>query len=640
MARTIRPLGAAVLGLTIIASAMSAYTISAFAAGGSAEYRIRIENGIHYLPDSETSGGKIILFCMNNKSNWPHEIPGSITESQVPSYVDGYLTPADFESNEKYLECMNRLSAILYAGYPHNAAGLYQIRESGYTMTEADFNELLKVPARLRSDFSSSLGDATFSYADYTNGNTANLNRLKQFLIDLGYLFPSGKTASGLSYSDITAMPFYKAAYCMYSANSEQTPIEVFNAIYGGVYYVTEEQAYNATQNAVWKLLASCGIEDNDLTDISSTPLGEILLEASKHISPLTAEPQESEVKIQAVGNDYTLSYNPDDGKWYSDIFLISENKTYKGKYVFSSLPAGVSVITQHGGDYVRPGERFSFVSDHKLESAETVGITSSLNWIGALLQYSPVKTSSGEDVIVNGKKFQHMAGAQVYSKTLSLGVTLTNDETTLKISKKVVGGSGSGGSGGDQSFRFRLELTNRPIDGKYGDLTFHSGIAEFTLKDGESVTASYLPQGTKYKVTETPYDDYTITSTNASGTLAPGASAQVEFVNTRKGSSGGGTTDPGEPGNPTDPGDPDNPGDPSDPGTPTDPTDPGSSDSGNTDNNTGNMSGGSNGAESSVSSGPQTGDASMLNWYIGAAVLSIGGIAAASIRRRRRRAR
>lgn len=528
-ARRGRFLGAVLIIITITSAIMYVCSSRALAAGGTSYYRIINDNGIHYLPDEGAPDGRLVLFCMNNRRNWPHSIPGHITDEQVPSYVDGYLTAADFDSEAEYREFMKRLSAILYAGYPHNAAGLYQIREGGYTMTEADFDVLLTVPNRLRSDFSSSLGDATFSYSDYTNGNTASLSRLQNFLVEVGGLFPDGRTASGLSYSDITAMPFYKAAFCMYSASAEQTPLEVFSAMYGGLYYLTREQAYNATQNAVWKLLASYGIEDNNLTDISSTPFGEILLEASKHISPLAAEPSASEVRIQADGNDYTLRYYAGDGRWYSRAMRISEDASYNGKYYFSSLPAGISVITECGRDYVRPGELFIFSSNHRLETDETIGITSSIKWLSEVKQYSPALTEAGEEATADGRKFQHMAGAEVYAKSLSFSITLSGDPS-----------------------------------------------------------------------------------------------------------------DPSDPSGPGDPSDPDDPGDPSDPGDPGDPSDPGdsgspggssgsgSSDSGATDGSTGSNHGGTADGASDSGRGPETGDSSLIDWYIGAAALSIGGLAAA----------
>lgn len=416
--------------LVFVVAMISGSSISAFAEGTNTEYQIKFQDGIHYLPDADASDGKIILYCLNNKSNWPHSIPGNITEEQVPFYIDGYLTADDFSSEEEYWECMNRLSAILYAGYPHNALRLYQIRSEGYVLTEDDFNRLLVVPNNLRADFASSLGDTIFTYADYTDNNTDNLNKLHRFLVDLGELFPDGRTESGLSYGDITAMPFYKAAFCMDSADEKQTPLQVFGAMYGGIYYVTEEQACNATQNAVWKLMYSYGVADNDMHDISSTPLGEILLEVSKTAEILKVEPEEKEVQIHSVSDDYTFTYNPEDKLWYSDEFRISENSSYNGEYVFRNLPSGITVITEHGENYVHEGEMFYFVSNHSPEGDEKITITCNQKWMRDLRQYSPKKTESGEDVIINGKKFQNMAGALVFEKNLSFDMILSNDET------------------------------------------------------------------------------------------------------------------------------------------------------------------------------------------------------------------
>lgn len=45
---------------------------------------------IHYVNDAESANGRIILYCMNNQSHWPHTTPSI---SNVPSYIEGYLTP-------------------------------------------------------------------------------------------------------------------------------------------------------------------------------------------------------------------------------------------------------------------------------------------------------------------------------------------------------------------------------------------------------------------------------------------------------------------------------------------------------------------------------------------------------------------
>lgn len=48
------------------------------------------DTDIHYALDPESASGRIILYCMNNQSHWPHTTPSI---SNVPSYIEGYLTP-------------------------------------------------------------------------------------------------------------------------------------------------------------------------------------------------------------------------------------------------------------------------------------------------------------------------------------------------------------------------------------------------------------------------------------------------------------------------------------------------------------------------------------------------------------------
>ena len=111
--------------------------------------QISFENGIHYIEDPDFPGKKITLFCMNNLSHWPHHTE-DMGNLQVPDYVEGYLTPEHFKSEEDYNECMRRLSKLLYAGYPYNGEDLYKIvpDSSEYAPTEDEFNKMLITPPR------------------------------------------------------------------------------------------------------------------------------------------------------------------------------------------------------------------------------------------------------------------------------------------------------------------------------------------------------------------------------------------------------------------------------------------------------------------------------------------------------------
>ena len=97
-------------------------------------------------------------------------------------------------------------------------------------------------------------------------------------------------------------------------------------------------------------------------------------------------------------------------------------------------------------------------------------------------------------------------------------------------------------GEGGDKNkefhYTFTLESTDdfdaEDVNGWYGDLFFEKGVAQFTLKDGESVTAKGLPAGVTYTVVESEFNDdgYASTVAKDKGTIPEGGLIQVDFVN------------------------------------------------------------------------------------------------------------
>ena len=74
-------------------------------------------------------------------------------------------------------------------------------------------------------------------------------------------------------------------------------------------------------------------------------------------------------------------------------------------------------------------------------------------------------------------------------------------------------------------------------INGTFGDMTFKDGVATFTLKDNESLTATSLPTGITYKVTEQEanQDGYVTTSTNDKGYILNNQNIKVYFINTKE---------------------------------------------------------------------------------------------------------
>lgn len=81
------------------------------------------------------------------------------------------------------------------------------------------------------------------------------------------------------------------------------------------------------------------------------------------------------------------------------------------------------------------------------------------------------------------------------------------------------------------RDFEFTVTLSDKTINGSYGEMTFKDGVAVFTLKHGESKTAGKLPTGISYTVKETPVKGYTSEVKNNEGTI-DGGNHEVNFVN------------------------------------------------------------------------------------------------------------
>lgn len=115
---------------------------------------------------------------------------------------------------------------------------------------------------------------------------------------------------------------------------------------------------------------------------------------------------------------------------------------------------------------------------------------------------------------------------------------TNTKNETpkpqtgNLTVSKKVEGTAGDK----TKAFTFTVVLSDKTVNGVYGDMSFKNGTAEFTLKDGESRTASGLPVGTAYETSEKEanQDGYITAQVGTSGTIEKDKTATAVFINTK----------------------------------------------------------------------------------------------------------
>lgn len=483
---------------------------------------------IHYVADSESANGRIILYCMNNSSHWPHTAP---TIPTVPSYIQGYLTPEKFKSQADYDACMNKLLAILYAGYPYNGLNMYTIVDSTTGITEDAFNALLNPPSWIRTDFPDSIGDTVFSYSDYPD-NTENLNKLMQFVNEeLTYYMNSTTTPSGHTSAEIRATPFYQAAVAMaYAPWYDKTPLEIYNKNHSDANAVTEAEAYEATQYAIWAVLGDYDIENNTLNsesgEVTQKALAVKLLNYATADQVLQAEPDASKVKITG---DSQFAYDPEYGVWKTGTLSVTEGANYHGMYTLT-LPSGVSAHLLDGTPVstVSAGTSFYLVSTTKPTATDMeIKASDTLTWLQEYRQYSPKPdTYTASD----GKNFQHMIGAVIKQKQVNATLALKPaNEGSLTVSKSVVGETNSA-----TDFTFTVTLGNKNINGKYGDMTFTNGVATVTLKAGKSATAEHLPAGTTYTVTETENADYSPDKTVDTGAIVKDATATAAFTNTR----------------------------------------------------------------------------------------------------------
>ncbi|MCH5189540.1 MAG: hypothetical protein J1F37_03160 [Oscillospiraceae bacterium] len=118
-----------------------------------------------------------------------------------------------------------------------------------------------------------------------------------------------------------------------------------------------------------------------------------------------------------------------------------------------------------------------------------------------------------------------------------------------LTVSTSVTGNMGDR----NEEFTFNVMLSDETITGKYGEMEFTNGVATFTLKHGQSITAEGLPSIVTYTVTEYNSPGYSVTIEDNSvdgssiysskklengdmqcdGNLLPNKTAQVNFINT-----------------------------------------------------------------------------------------------------------
>ena len=179
------------------------------------------------------------------------------------------------------------------------------------------------------------------------------------------------------------------------------------------------------------------------------------------------------------------------------------------------SFTNGVATLTLKGG-----------------ESKTAVDLPAGTSYTAAEADYSAdgyVTTKSGD------------TGTITDGQTATAAFTNTKNSTTpptdpkvgnLTVSKTISGNAADS----SKAFSFTVTLGDKTVNGAYGDMSFTNGVATFTLKGGESKTATNLPAGTSYTVAEADYsaDGYVTTKSGDTGTITDGQTATAAFTNTK----------------------------------------------------------------------------------------------------------
>ena len=380
------------------------------------EVKIGYDGTIHSVTGPDNS--KIILFCMNNELHWPHSTSAI---PNVPDYKETTIEAFCEANNISDSDTLARsVKNVLYAGYPYNGYGLYQVVGQAVSLTEGEFNQFLDPPAYLRTDFPDSVGNNTFTYADRNDASKRAL--LAKFFQESMKLYPNGSTSSGVPYSQLTALPFYRAAFCMVNTDS---PIDEYSKLYIRGSYVTESQAYESTSNAIWTLMPNNNTVTQDALTLK-------LLKVAENAEKNTILEQAPSSDSLSVTGDTTFRYSSEDGKWHTGPLKLAAPSGYLTPFTLS-LPDGVSEESDR--TQITAGEEFSLVSASPASSS-TISLSAKVPWMdGDLKVYEPV----GNVTDSKGKGFQNMVGAVIQTADISVSATLTrvDEYTDLTFTKK-----------------------------------------------------------------------------------------------------------------------------------------------------------------------------------------------------------
>ena len=245
-------------------------------------------------------------------------------------------------------------------------------------------------------------------------------------------------------------------------------------------------------------------------------------------------------------GNDISDAYKDAEGN------LPEVTANAQGTAAIVNEPEGLDLIvkkTFSGNDGNLP-ENFKITVNYKDTENESqsedltlaegeVQTDGSYQWTISGVSYGTTATASETNTAITDYTLDREASEVTDDTTiarsnnvLELSNVYTRDKGNLEVSKTV---ESELAADADAEFEFTVTLGDTSINGVYGDMTFEDGVATFTLKGGESVTATNLPTSITYTVAEAEADGFTTEPEEAvTGTITKDATPEVAFTNTR----------------------------------------------------------------------------------------------------------
>ncbi len=163
-------------------------------------------------------------------------------------------------------------------------------------------------------------------------------------------------------------------------------------------------------------------------------------------------------------------------------------------------------------GTYNTNGEPVSFVNGKAtvtVKGSETLTITGlpeGVNYTVVEVAHNQFEADTTEK---NGTISSETKATAAFTNTRRTG--------SLEVSKTVVS---SLSSDKEKEFSFKVTLSDNTVNGKFGEMTFENGVAEFKLKHNQNLKATGIPVGITYTVEEAAADGFVITAKGEAGTI------------------------------------------------------------------------------------------------------------------------